>query len=112
MRITVLAVSAAAAFLGGCGGPDNNNASSPAARTGSATNGMVMLAATPSKDQALQIMKQRHDAMQQLGKAMKDLHRGLDASDINAVRAQTAVMVATAPKIPSMFPAGTGPDVG
>ena len=111
MRIALLAASAAVAFLGGCGGP-NGNASSPAARTGSATNGMVMLAATPSKDQALQIMKQRHDAMQQLGKAMKELHRGLDASDINAVRAQTAVMVATAPKIPSMFPAGTGPDAG
>jgi len=73
---------------------------------------LVLIAAAPGKDQALQIMKQRHDAMQQLGKAMKELHRGLGAGDINAVRTQTAVMAATAPKIPSMFPAGTGPDVG
>ena len=114
MRITMLAVSAAAAFLGGCGGPDNNNASSPAAKTGPATNGMVMLAATPSKDQALKIMHDRHEAMEQLGKAMKELHRGLDASppDANAIRAQTAIMAATATKIPAMFPGGTGPDVG
>jgi len=114
MRITVLAVSAAAAFLGGCGGPDNNNASSPAAKTGPATNGMVMLAATPSKDQALKIMHDRHEAMEQLGKAMKELHRGLDASppDANAIGAQTAIMAATAAKIPAMFPGGTGPDVG
>jgi cytochrome c556 len=114
MRITMMAVSAAAAFLGGCGGPDNNNASSPAATTGPATNGMVMLAATPSKDQALKIMHDRHEAMERLGKAMKELHRGLDASppDANAIRAQTAIMAATAAKIPAMFPGGTGPDVG
>ena len=126
MRIALLAASAAAAFLGGCGGPQSsqtnnsqanisNSASPPPTANASATtNSMVMLAAAPSKDQALQIMKQRHDAMQQLGKAMKELHRGLDASppDANAIRAQTAIMAATAAKIPAMFPGGTGPDVG
>jgi cytochrome c556 len=90
MRIALLAATAAAVFLGGA------------------------LAAAPNKDQALQIMKARHDAMEQLGKAMKELHRGLDASppDVNSVRAQTAIMASTAAKIPSLFPAGTGPDVG
>jgi cytochrome c556 len=126
MRIAVLAASAAVAFLGGCGGPQtsqannaqaniSNSASPPATANASATtNSMVMLAAAPSKDQALQIMKQRHDAMEGLGKAMKQLHRGLDATppDVNSVRAQTAIMASTAAKIPSLFPAGTGPDVG
>jgi cytochrome c556 len=126
MRIALLAATAAAAFLGGCGGPETsqanntqanigNSASQPAtANASAATNSMVMLAAAPSKDQALQIMHERHEAMEGLGKAMKALHRGLDASppDVNSVRAQTAIMASAAAKIPSMFPAGTGPDVG
>jgi cytochrome c556 len=125
MRIAVLAASAAAAFLGGCGGPETsqanntqanigNSASPPATANASATtNSMVMLAA-PSKDQALKIMHDRHEAMEGLGKAMKTLHRALDSTppDVNAVRAQTAIMAATAPKIPALFPAGTGPDIG
>ncbi|HZC37147.1 MAG TPA: cytochrome c, partial [Sphingomicrobium sp.] len=86
----LLAATAAAVFIGGA------------------------LAAAPSKDQALQIMHDRHEAMEQLGKAMKELHRDLDTSpaDVNAIRAQTAILASTAAKIPSLFPAGTGPDVG
>ena len=126
MRIALLAASVAAAFLSGCGGPQtsqanntqanmSNSASPPAtANASAATNSMVMLAAAPSKDQALKIMHDRHEAMEGLGKAMKALHRGLDATppDVNSVRTQTAIMASTAPKIPSLFPAGTGPDVG
>src|SRR5206468_11186314 len=39
-----------------------------------------------SRDRALAVMHDRHEAMEQLGKAMKELHRGLDASppDVNA----------------------------
>ena len=92
MRIALLAATAAAAFLGGCGGPEtsqannaqaniSNSASPPATANGSVTtNAMVMLATAPNKDEALKIMKQRHDAMEGLGKAMKTLHRALDAS--------------------------------
>ncbi len=127
MRIAVLAATAAAAFLSGCGGPEtsqannaqaniSNSASPPATANASTTttNGMVMLAAAPGTDQALKIMHDRHEAMEGLGKAMKALHRGLDATppDVNSVRTQTAIMASTAAKIPSMFPAGTGPDVG
>ena len=126
MRIALLAAIVAPAFLGGCGGPEtsqannaqaniSNLASPPATANGSVTtNAMVMLAAPPNKDQALQIVKQRHEAMEGLGKAMKALHRALDANppDTNVVRAQTAIMASAAAKIPSLFPAGTGPDVG
>ena len=75
---------------------------------------MVMLAAAPTKDQALKIMHERHEAMEGLGKAIKTLHRELDASkpDIDVIRAQTSTMAADGAKIPSWFPAGTGPDVG
>jgi cytochrome c556 len=77
-------------------------------------NNMAMLAAAPPKDQALKIMHDRHEAMEGLGKAMKNLHRELESGtpDINVVRAQTATMAGTAAKIPGMFPAGTGPNVG
>jgi cytochrome c556 len=126
MRIALLAASAAVAFLGGCGGPQSSQANNtqanisnsasppPTANASATTNSMVMLAAAPAKEQALQIMKQRHDAMEGLGKAMKQLHRGLDTTppDVNSVRTQTAIMASTAAKIPSLFPAGTGPDVG
>jgi len=124
MRIALLAASAAAAFLGGCGGPEtsqaNNaqanisNSAAPAATANATatTNNMIMLAVAPNKDQALKIMHDRHEAMEGLGKAMKELHRALDAGDIKTVRAQTATMAAAAPKIPAMFPPGTGPDVG
>ena len=75
---------------------------------------MMLLAAAPPKDQALKIMHERHEAMEGLGKAMKTLHRELDSGkpDINVIRAQTSTMAATAAKIPGMFPAGTGPEVG
>ena len=110
MRIALLAATAAAAFLGGCGGPETK----PTANASTTTNGMVMLAAAPNKDQALKIMKIRHDGMEALGKAMKTLHRALDASppDIVTIRAQTSAMAVAATKIPALFPPGTGPDVG
>jgi cytochrome c556 len=124
MRIALLAATAAAAFLGGCGGPQTSqgndaqastgNSGSPSATTNASatTDNMVMLAVAPSKDQALKIMHDRHEAMEGLGKAMKTLHRALDAADIKTVRAQTTVMATGAPKIPALFPPGTGPDVG
>ena len=78
------------------------------------SNGMVMLAAAPSKDQALKIIHDRHEAMEGLGKAMKALHRELESGkpNINVIRQQTSTLASTAAKIPSLFPAGTGPDVG
>src|SRR5439155_10599797 len=87
MRITVLAVSAAAAFLGGCGGPETSQANNAQANIGNSvsppatadanatTDNMVMLAVLPNKEQALQLMKDRPEAMKGLGKAMNTLHR-------------------------------------
>ena len=79
-----------------------------------AGNAMAMLAVAPSRDQALKIIHDRHEAMEGLGKAMKALHRELESGnpDINVVRQQTSAMATTAAKIPSLFPAGTGPDAG
>ena len=123
MRVAMFAAAGACAFLAGCGGPQTSQANNAQANisnesrdsnTAAPANAMVMLAAAPTKDQALKIMHERHEAMEGLGKAMKTLHRELDSSkpDINVIRAQTSRMASAAAKIPSWFPAGTGPDIG
>jgi len=121
MRIALVSVTIAFCSLAACGGPQtsqaNNvqaNISNEAHAAATANSRMVMLAAAPARDQALKIMHDRHEAMEGLGKAMKTLHRELDSSspDINVIRTQTSTMASTAAKIPSFFPAGTGPDVG
>lgn len=123
MRLAMFAAAGACAFLAGCGGPQTSQANNAQANisnesrdsnTVAQANVMVMLAAAPTKDQALKIMHERHEAMEGLGKAMKTLHRELDSGkpDISAIRAQTSQMASAAAKIPSWFPAGTGPDVG
>ena len=123
MRIVMFAAAGACMLLAGCGGPQTSQANNAQANisndsresnAAAPANAMVMLAVAPARDQALKIMHERHEAMEGLGKAMKTLHRELDSSkpDINVVRAQTSTMASVAAKIPSWFPAGTGPDVG
>jgi cytochrome c556 len=123
MRVVMFAAAGACALLGGCGGPQTSQANNAQANisndsreenSAAPSNAMVMLAATPNKDQALKIMHERHEAMERLGKAMKTLHRELDASkpNIDVIRQQTGLMAAAGAKIPSWFPVGTGPDVG
>jgi cytochrome c556 len=123
MRVVMFAAAGACVLLAGCGGPQTSQANnaqanisndSREANSAAPSNAMVMLAAAPSKDQALKIMHERHEAMEGLGKAMKTLHRQLDSSkpDINVIRQQTAMMASAGAKIPGWFPAGTGPDVG
>ena len=122
-----LAAIAAVGLLAGCnwkegqansaqGNISNESRVSETANASAVTpaNDMILLAAAPSKEQALKIMHERHEAMEGLGKAMKTLHRQLDLGkpDINVIRVQTAAMAAEAAKIPSQFPSGTGPDVG
>lgn len=65
-------------------------------------------------DQALALMKQRHQNMGALGDAMKKAGTTLQSSspDLNAVRQAAAQIAALAPKLLSWFPNGTGPDVG
>jgi cytochrome c556 len=123
MRFMFPAAAAACVLLTACGGEKssqannaqaNVSADSRPADTAVATIAALPTAAPATKDEALKIMHERHEAMEGLGKAMKALHRDLHSNtpDINAIRAQTSTMAATARKIPAFFPAGTGPVVG
>ncbi len=71
--------------------------------------------ATPlQKEQALALMKQRHEDYEKIGDAMKVISRELkgDSPNLASVRAGAATIAQLAPQVQSWFPAGTGPDVG
>ena len=127
MRIALLAATSAFVLLAACGGPQtsqaNNaqaniadNASVPATANASAvSNGMVMLATkSVSGAEAANIMHERHEGMETIGKANKAIRRELDGGspDLAAVRAGAAQIADLSRKASGWFPAGTGPDVG
>ena len=71
--------------------------------------------ATPlQKEQALALMKERHENYEKIGDAMKAISRELkgQSPDLGKVRAGAATIAQLAPQVPTWFPAGTGPDVG
>jgi len=131
MRLKFIAASVACLSLAACGGwksgQANNaqanisqdsrppaTANSSAVTNGTGSNGMVMLDAPLSKDRALAVMHERHEGMEGLGKATKAIGRELKSSSPNlgAIRASAKAITSFAPKVASLFPAGTGPDVG
>ena len=71
-------------------------------------------AAPLQKEQALALMKQRHEDYEKIGDAMKVISRELKTEhpNLGQVRTGAATIAELAPKVPSWFPAGTGPDVG
>lgn len=71
--------------------------------------------ATPlQKEQALALMKERHENYEKIGDAMKAISRELkgDSPNLDSVRAGAATIAQLAPQVSTWFPAGTGPDVG
>src|SRR6476469_1198144 len=71
-------------------------------------------AAAVSGPQALAVMHERHEGMENIGKAFKALHREFDSSSPAAatVKASAAQIADLSQKASHWFPAGTGPDVG
>jgi cytochrome c556 len=123
MRIALIAATTAFALLSACGGPQTSQANNTQANMSSSASPPATASAHPvnvslepvDKDTAAQLMKQRHEAMEQMGKASKSIKRTLDATPLDLTAVQQAVppiFDTTAAKITSWFPAGTGPDVG
>ena len=67
-----------------------------------------------SGPKAVQVMHDRHEGMENIGKAFKALHREFDASSpfVPTVRSSAAQIADLSKKASGWFPAGTGPDVG
>ena len=121
MRIALLALSFVS--LAACGGPDTSQANNSSANTSetasppptAAASAVEPLATQPvSKADAAKVMHERHEGMEGLGKATKAIKRQLAGSspDLAAIRTAARSITEFAPKIPSLFPPGTGPDVG
>lgn len=122
MRVAVLTALATVSLLGACNPPaDDGNASlAEANATGNEAsaaveNAVANSSATPlQKEQALALMKERHENYEKIGDAMKVISRELkgDSPDLAQVRQNADVIANLAPQVKNWFPEGTGPDVG
>lgn len=67
-----------------------------------------------SREQALAVMKERHENMETIGDETKRISNQLKSPspDVSAIRRSAATILKLAPEIPSWFPKGSGPDVG
>ncbi len=108
-------------LLAACGSSGDGNGtlaeanSSGNAAAAAVENKVEQSAATPlQKEQALALMKQRHENYEEIGDAMKAISRELkgESPNLDKVRAGAATIAELAPQVPTWFPAGTGPDVG
>lgn len=117
----MVAATAAMLLVAGCNsGGDADQALAEANSSGNAAGAVVenavqQSAATPlQKEEALALMKARHENYEKIGDAMKSISRELKGQnpDLGKVRAGAAVIAGLAPQVTTWFPAGTGPDVG
>ena len=99
------------ALLAGCKAQQDGN------EANSAANSAETRSAAPaplSNDQALALMKERHEHMEAFGDATKKASNALKASspNLDAIRDSATRIEALAPRLLSWFPQGTGPQVG
>ena len=122
MRTTLIAAAAAFALLASCSEAADDQASGNAAAdkpvfpvTDDDPAAVTPAAIPPAnKAEALKLMHERHEGMEDIGDAFKVLGREMksDAPDLQAVRTHSATVARLAPQVSRWFPAGTGPDVG
>ncbi len=82
---------------------------------GSALSAIAIAAPKPlSRAAALRVMHERHEGMEQIGKATKAAGRALKSSpvDVAVFRKSAATIAKLAPRTAAWFPAGSGPNVG
>ena len=114
MRIAVLTALASVSLVA-CG--QNATSTDNEAATNSAApieNAVIPAAAPATKEEALKVMHERHEGMEQIGKSTKAIKRQLDSSapDVAEIQKAAATIAELAAKSPNWFPLGTGPDVG
>jgi len=117
MRIAVLTALASVSLVA-CGQnatSTNNNVAETSANSVEATESAATPAPAPAtKEEALKVMHERHEGMEQIGKSTKAIKRQFDSSapDVAEVQKAAATIAELAAKSPNWFPLGTGPDVG
>jgi len=117
MRLTLLL--SVCVLLAACDKLAETNQQSEANQTtnpSEVASSTVAAAATKplTKQAALKLMHERHENMEEIGKAVKAARRELNAPspDMAVVRKSSATIAGFAPKVGSWFPTGTGPDIG
>lgn len=123
MRFILLTGVAGCLLLTACGDGKSGQANSAQGNisqdsrppaTAVATTAAMPAAAPKTKDEALKIMHERHEGMEGMGKAAKAIGRELKSANPNLDTIRTSAKTITdfAPKATSLFPPGTGADVG
>ena len=115
MRIAVL-TALATMSLAACG---QNASATNDSSANTAVNTAQAPAATPAaapatKEAALEVIHERHEGMEQIGKSTKTIKRALDSSspDIAEIQKASATIADLSVKSAKWFPQGTGPDAG
>jgi cytochrome c556 len=117
MRIAVLTALASVSLVA-CGQnatSTNNNFAENSTNSVEVTESAATPAPAPAtKEEALKVMHERHEGMEQIGKSTKAIKRQLDSSapDVAEIQKAAATIAELAAKSPNWFPLGTGPDVG
>jgi cytochrome c556 len=123
MRIALFATTISLALLAGCGSPKQSqandaqanisaNAHVPATATGTTLDAPTGQAVTG--DEAKHALKERHESMEKIGKAMKAAGRELksDSPNLGTVRDSAKTMAEQSKYVGSQFPKGSGPEAG
>lgn len=119
MRKSVLIAAATISLLSACGEQAiENQAESSAANNAAAAPAAIENDTPPpapaTKEEALKIMHERHEGMEQIGKSTKAIGAQLKEAEPNVgiIRTHAATINDLAAKSANWFPTGTGPDVG
>jgi cytochrome c556 len=117
MRIAVLTALASVSLVA-CGQnatSTNNDVAESSANSVEATESAATPAPAPAtKEEAMKVMHERHEGMEQIGKSTKTIKRALDSSspDVAEIQKAAAKIAELAAKSPNWFPQGTGPELG
>lgn len=114
MRKDVLIAVATFSLLGACQAEQGNVAEPNAVASAEVSGNAVVPAAAPvSAEEAKKLFHERHEGMEDIGKATKALSQTLksDTPDLGLIRKSAATIAELAPKASGWFPAGTGQDV-
>ena len=123
MRRTALAATAALTFLAACDAQDGDQTAKPADAAATAVNATEAAVVNSSaaalgepigREQALKLMHDRHERMEEIGDAMKLVSRELrsESPEPGRLRGGASTIARFAPQVSGWFPPGSGPDIG
>ena len=118
MRKNFVIAAATLSLLGACREQVGDNvAEAPAANEATSARPVEQASAPPppaTKEEALKLMHDRHEGMEQIGKSTKAIGAELKKDDpnIGIIRTNANIINELAARSGHWFPVGTGPDLG